>query len=81
MGLKKETFDAAADDPLINPAHALAGTLAENRQEADAFLDWLQSNEGGQKIIREFAVNGTVLFSCVVDGMEPLRQAQVHARL
>lgn len=80
-GLKKEAFEAAEDDPLINPAHALVGTLAENRQQADAFLEWLQSYEGGRKIIREFAVNGTVLFSCAVGGIEPLRQAQLHARL
>ncbi|KEF56460.1 uncharacterized protein A1O9_08041 [Exophiala aquamarina CBS 119918] len=50
--LKKDTFNAAEDGPLMNPAHGLVGTLAENRREADAFLEWLQSDEGGQKIIR-----------------------------
>jgi ABC-type tungstate transport system permease subunit len=79
--LQKESFDAAEDDPLINPAHALVGTLAENRQHADAFLEWLQSDDGGQKIIANFAVHGTVLYSRVVGGIEPLGQVQHYARL
>lgn len=79
--MKKESFDAAEDDPLINPAHALVGTMAKNRQQADAFLEWLQSDNGGQKIIAEFAVHGTVLYSRVVGGIEPLSQIQRFASL
>lgn len=79
--LKKESFDASEDDPLINPAHALVGTLTENREEADAFVEWLQSDEGGQRVVGNFAVHGTVLHSRVIKGVDPLSRVQIHAKL
>ncbi|KAK5054449.1 hypothetical protein LTR84_001339 [Exophiala bonariae] len=77
----KESIDAAEDDPLINPAHALVGTLAENRELADAFVQWLQSDEGGQSIIGSFAVHGTVLHSRAIKGHEPFSRVQIHTKL
>lgn len=48
---------------MINPAHALVGSLAKERELAEVFADWLSQADGGQKVIRDFAVNGTILYS------------------
>lgn len=79
--LKKESVDAAEDDPLINPAHALVGAMAQNRLQADAFVEWLQSDEGGQRVVGNFAVHGTVLHSRAVSGVDPLSQVRLYAKL
>lgn len=49
-------------DPLLNPAHLLVGTEAENKKTAEAFAQWMVQREGGQKVIREFARHGLVLY-------------------
>ncbi|PQE12669.1 extracellular tungstate binding protein [Rutstroemia sp. NJR-2017a BBW] len=51
------------DDPLLNPAHILVGTRGTNRDMANRFADWMIMKEGGQKVVRDFAVNGNILYS------------------
>ena len=55
----------AADDPLLNPARLLLGakTPDTNIGYAKDFLAWMVHAEGGQKVIREFKINGQVLYS------------------
>lgn len=61
--VQKEGGDGE-DDPLLNPAHVLVGSRAENKQMANDFVDWLIESEGGQKVIREFkSLDGTVFYS------------------
>lgn len=61
--MQKEGGDGE-DDPLLNPAHALVGSSAENKEMANDFVDWLIESEGGQKVIREFkSSDGTVFYS------------------
>ncbi len=69
MIVYREAFDADADDPLLNPAHVLVGARARDTEIAEAFVDWLVSSEGGQKVVGEFAMNGTVLHSRVPGGV------------
>ncbi|PMD44528.1 hypothetical protein L207DRAFT_483493 [Hyaloscypha variabilis F] len=57
VGGDKET------DPLLNPAHALVSSKAENSRLANAFVDWLISEDGGQAVVRNFSKNGVVLYS------------------
>ncbi|KAI1630214.1 hypothetical protein EDD37DRAFT_87328 [Exophiala viscosa] len=58
----KESLD---DDSLRNPAHALVGSLARDQDLAEAFVEWLSQDDGGQKVVKEFAVNGTILYAPV----------------
>ncbi|KAG5793659.1 hypothetical protein H9Q69_007309 [Fusarium xylarioides] len=51
-----------ADDPLLNPAHALVGEKAPNAKEAAAFIKWLVSDKG-QNVIAGFKKDGEVLYS------------------
>jgi ABC-type tungstate transport system permease subunit len=51
-----------ADDPLLNPAHALIGEKAPNGKEAAEFIKWLVSDEG-QDVIAGFKKDGQVLYS------------------
>ena len=65
MNIFKKGSDDA-NDPLLNPAHALYGAKASTGDHADigkAFMDWLVAPEGGQNIIKTFTVNGQVLYS------------------
>ncbi|RSL66639.1 hypothetical protein CEP53_003308 [Fusarium sp. AF-6] len=48
-----KTGGDGAGDLLLNPAHALIGTKANNSDEADAFVDWLVSDKG-QAVITGF---------------------------
>lgn len=48
---------------MLNPAHALVGTHGRNRDVANAFADWMITDEGGQKIVSEFGVNGVLLYT------------------
>jgi hypothetical protein len=41
------------DELLLNPAHALVGRHAQNKEMANEFIAWLVSFNGGQKVIRE----------------------------
>jgi ABC-type tungstate transport system permease subunit len=58
---KKGSDDA--DDPLLNPAHALFGSRASNPDVGTSFMDWLAASDGGQEVIRTFSKNGTILYS------------------
>ena len=58
---KKGTDDA--NDPLLNPAHALLGSMAPNPDTASLFMDWLALSDGGQKVVSTFSKNGTILYS------------------
>jgi len=79
--IKKESFDATEDDALINPAHALLGTLAREKDLAEAFVDWLSRKDGGQKVIGSFSVRGTVLYSPVARGARPLQGVHLQSKL
>lgn len=50
-----------AGDSLGNPAHGLLSPSAHNPEVADLFLDWMMWQQGGQKVIHEFVVNGEQL--------------------
>ncbi|KAK9357811.1 hypothetical protein V1504DRAFT_463197 [Lipomyces starkeyi] len=52
----------SANDPLLNPAHALVGTAVTNKDMANKFLDWIIGPEG-QEVFKTFAVNGVVLYT------------------
>ncbi|KAG6843824.1 hypothetical protein H0H87_012883 [Tephrocybe sp. NHM501043] len=54
-----------ATDPLLNPARVLLGSKADsaNKEIWTAFMEWVVSADGGQKVIREFKKNGQVLYS------------------
>ncbi|KFY15649.1 hypothetical protein V492_01846 [Pseudogymnoascus sp. VKM F-4246] len=41
------------DQLLFNPAHALVGRHAQNKEVANEFIAWLVSFNGGQRVIRE----------------------------
>ncbi len=59
------------DDPLLNPAHALVSTMADNKEMANKFVDWLISEDGGQEIARTFTKNGVILYSPAPPGKGP----------
>ena len=61
---------------MLNPAHALVGAYGTNKAMAAAFVDWLIEAEGGQKTIRDFAVNGEVLYTVAPPGIDPLARAR-----
>ncbi|KAH6665997.1 putative extracellular tungstate binding protein [Halenospora varia] len=52
----------AEDDLLLNPAHALIGTKAENAEMARKFVKWLVGPQG-QGVIGGFKKGGEVLYS------------------
>ena len=52
-----------AKDTLLNPAHALVCSYGENKEMANLFVDWLIRSDGGQDVIRSFAVGNIVLYS------------------
>ena len=60
----------------MNPAHALVGAYGTNKGMATAFVDWLIEAEGGQKTIRDFAVNNEVLYTIAPPGVDPLARAR-----
>jgi ABC-type tungstate transport system permease subunit len=64
-----EGGDTEEDEVLLNPAHILVGKNGKNKEMAERFREWMVSREGGQEVIRTFAVNGVVLYS-MVPGME-----------
>jgi ABC-type tungstate transport system permease subunit len=43
---------------------------------ATAFVDWIIEAEGGQKTIRDFAVNGQTLYTIAPPGVDPLARAR-----
>lgn len=58
-----EGRDDDKTDILLNPARALVGTYSENKAMADTFAEWIASQDGGQKVVSEFAANGVVLYT------------------
>lgn len=56
---------------LLNPAHALVGAYGENKAMADTFAEWMARPDGGQKVVGEFAVNGVVLYTKVIEDCVP----------
>jgi ABC-type tungstate transport system permease subunit len=47
-----------------------------NKDMATAFVDWLIDAEGGQKTVRDFAVNGQILYTIAPHGVDPLGRAR-----
>lgn len=68
--------DTSEADPLLNAAHALIGAYGMNKAMATSFVDWMVEVEGGQKTIRDFTVNGEVLYTCAPPGVDPLTSAK-----
>lgn len=54
-----------ADDPLLNPGHMLRGSRipAVNAEISRAFMAWVASPKGGQKIIEKFSKHGIILYT------------------
>ncbi|KAJ3506698.1 hypothetical protein NLJ89_g6726 [Agrocybe chaxingu] len=53
-----------AADLLLNPGHVLYGTKAVDHEGiCRAFMDWVVSPIGGQKILESFSKNGHVMYS------------------
>lgn len=76
MILFKEAFEAAEDDPLLNPAHILVGTYSTNKQLANSFAEFM-TNDKGQKTVREFEVNGVVLYSDAPKDVNPMNRVEL----
>lgn len=65
--LQKDGTDDA-DDAMLNPAHVLVGSRADNKEMANAFVDWLIRKDGGQEVVRRFASeDGAILYSPAPD--------------
>lgn len=58
-----ESHESHEVNVMLNPAHALISTNAKNKSLANKFLDWLITDDGGQKIVGEFAPYGEVLYT------------------
>ncbi|KAG6910327.1 hypothetical protein DXG01_011395 [Tephrocybe rancida] len=63
-----QIFKAGSDnatDLLLNPARVLLSSKADpaNEEIWKAFMEWVVSADGGQKVIAEFQKNGEVLYS------------------
>lgn len=76
MILFKEAFNAAEDDPLLNPAHVICGKYSTNRDMAKRFVDWMTSRTG-QTIVSEFKVNEVVLYSGAPAGLDPMNRVNL----
>jgi len=63
MRVYKEGHDDDEDDVMLNPAHALVGTHATNKEKANEFADWLGNVDGGQAVIEKFEIGGTRLYT------------------
>jgi len=67
-------------DLLLNPAHALVCSYGENKEMANLFVDWLIRADGGQEVIKSFAVNNTVLYSVSPAAENIDAQAAAHGK-
>ncbi|CAD6587518.1 MAG: hypothetical protein ASARMPRED_003168 [Alectoria sarmentosa] len=67
MEIFMEGKDEDEMEILLNPAHALVGAYGENKAMADTFAEWMARSDGGQKVVGEFAVNGVVLYTKVLE--------------
>lgn len=43
---------------------------------ATAFVDWLVREDGGQSVIKDFTVNGQILYTVAPSGVDPLARAK-----
>jgi len=67
-----DIYKAATDelcDPLLNPAHMLVSTQAQNAEQTTAFAEWITS-QNGQNVILGFEKNGEVLYSAAPSQQE-----------
>jgi len=53
----------AADDLLLNPARVLRGRSPMDQELAVDFLQWMEDDDGGQDVIRNFKLNGVTLYT------------------
>lgn len=51
------------DDPLLNPAHILISTLAEDPDIAKQFAEWVIQPGGGQRVISTYSKQEQVLYA------------------
>ena len=58
-----EGRDEDETDILLNPARVLVGRYGKNKSMANAFADWMVRDDGGQRVVEGFAVNGVVLYT------------------
>ncbi|KAL8726933.1 MAG: hypothetical protein Q9181_005880 [Wetmoreana brouardii] len=63
MTVFMEAHDNDKDHILLNPAHALVGSWGKHKDTANAFVDWMVRDDGGQKVASGFRVNGAVLYT------------------
>jgi ABC-type Fe3+ transport system substrate-binding protein len=52
----------------------LVSKEADNKEMANAFVDWLMSEDGGQEIARTFTKNGVILYSRAPPGRGAMNQ-------
>jgi ABC-type tungstate transport system permease subunit len=76
MVLFKGAFEAAEDDALLNPAHVLVRTYSPNKQLANSFADFMISDKG-QETVREFKVNGVVLYADAPKDVNPMNRVEL----
>ena len=60
----------------MNEAKALVGAYCVHKEMATTFVDWLVKEDGGQKVIKDFAVNGEVLYTVAPPGIDPLARVK-----
>lgn len=63
-----EGRDEDENDELLNPASLLVGRGALNGEMANAFADWMVRADGGQQVVRGFAMGGVVLYTVAKGG-------------
>jgi hypothetical protein len=68
--------DTSEGDPMLNGAKALVGAYGVHQEVATTFVDWLVKEDGGQKVIKDFAVNGEVLYTVAPPGVDPLARVR-----
>lgn len=66
------------DDALLNPAMLLVGKrVAEGCEDVvEKWVEWLVSDEGGQRVVSQFAVDGMVLHGRAPKGVDPLESVR-----
>ena len=65
LSLQVEGDDDEHNQILLNPAHLLVCRYGLNKSMATKFADWMARRDGGQEVVRGFAVNGVLLYSMV----------------
>ncbi|KAF8623247.1 hypothetical protein AX17_007493 [Amanita inopinata Kibby_2008] len=52
-----------SEEHLLNPARVLLGAKAAEQELGNKFLDWVDRDDGGQKVIQQFEKNGEILYA------------------